>query len=158
MPMTEAMSPMIRLARLEDTDALANLAGQLGYPSTVEQIRRRFEVLMEKSDENAVFVAEANGKILGWVHVHLYSLLVDDPETEIGGLVVDEAARGQRIGEELMQAAEAWTLEKGCSSVYLRSNVIRTRAHEFYKRIGYSVIKSQYAFRKKLEEQSTNLR
>ena len=158
MPMTEAMSPMIRLARLEDTDALANLAGQLGYPSTVEQIRRRFEVLMEKSDENAVFVAEANGKILGWVHVHIYSLLVDDPETEIGGLVVDEAARGQRIGEELMQAAEAWTLEKGCSSVYLRSNVIRTHAHEFYKRIGYSVIKSQYAFRKKLKEQSTNLR
>ena len=158
MPMTEAMSPMIRLARLEDVEALANLAGQLGYPSTVEQIRRRFEVLMEKSDENAVFVAEANGKILGWVHVHIYSLLVDDPETEIGGLVVDEAARGQRIGEELMQAAEAWTLEKGCSSVYLRSNVIRTRAHEFYKRIGYSVIKSQYAFRKKLKEQSTNLR
>ena len=150
MPMTEAMSPMIRLARLEDTDALANLAGQLGYPSTVEQIRRRFEVLMEKSDENAVFVAEANGKILGWVHVHIYSLLVDDPETEIGGLVVDEAARGQRIGEELMQAAEAWTLEKGCSSVYLRSNVIRTRAHEFYKRLGYSVVKSQYAFRKNL--------
>ena len=150
MPMTEAMLPIIRLARLEDADALANLAGQLGYPSTVEQIRRRFEVLVEKSDENAVFVAEANGKILGWVHAHIYNLLVDDPETEIGGLVVDEVARGGRIGEKLMQAAEAWTLEKGCSSVYLRSNVIRTRAHEFYKRLGYSVVKSQYAFRKNL--------
>jgi hypothetical protein len=50
-----------------------------------------------------------------------------------------------------MQAAETWTLEKGCSSVYLRSNVIRTGAHEFYKRLGYTIIKSQYAFRKVLK-------
>jgi N-acetylglutamate synthase-like GNAT family acetyltransferase len=149
--MSQNLAITIRLARLEDAEALAKLAEQLGYPSTGEQVRRRFEILAEKSDENAVFVAEADGKILGWVHVHLYSLLVDDPETEIGGLVVDESVRGQRIGEKLMQAAEAWTLEKGCSSVYLRSNVVRTRAHEFYKRIGYTLIKSQYAFRKVLK-------
>ena len=149
--MSQNLAITIRLARLEDAEALAYLAVQLGYPSTDEQVRRRFEILAEKSDENAIFVAEANGKILGWVHAHLYNLLVDDPEIEIGGLVVDEAVRGQRIGEQLMQAAEAWTLEKGCSSVYLRSNVIRTRAHEFYKRIGYTIIKSQYAFRKVLK-------
>ncbi len=149
--MSQTLAITIRLAKLDDAEALAKLADQLGYPSTVEQVRRRFEALAEKSDENAVFIAEANGKILGWVHAHLYSLLVDDPETEIGGLVVDEAVRGQRIGELLMQATEAWTLEKGCSSVYLRSNVIRTRAHEFYKRIGYTIIKSQYAFRKVLK-------
>jgi GNAT superfamily N-acetyltransferase len=148
--MTKTITTIIRPARLEDAEALANLADQLGYPSTVERVRRRFEVLAEKPDENAVFVAEANGKILGWVHAHVYALLVDDPETEIGGLVVDESARGQRVGERLMQAAEAWTLEKGCSSVYVRSNVIRTRAHEFYKRNGYTIIKSQYAFRKNL--------
>jgi N-acetylglutamate synthase-like GNAT family acetyltransferase len=140
----------IRPARLEDAKALASLAGQLGYPSTLEQARRRFEILADKSDENAVFVAEANGKILGWVHAHIYNLLVEDPQTEIGGLVVDETVRGQRIGEKLMQAAEAWALEKDCSSVYVRSNVIRIRAHEFYKRIGYIIIKSQYAFRKNL--------
>ena len=148
--MSKTVSPTIRLARLEDAGALANLAGQLGYPATVEQTRRRFEGLGQKPDDNAVFVAEVDGKILGWVHVHLYNLLVDDPEAEIGGLIVDETARGQRIGERLMQAAEAWTLEKGCSSVYIRSNVIRTRAHEFYKRIGYTIIKNQYAFRKNL--------
>ena len=149
--MSQNLPITVRLARLEDAEALTKLADQLGYPSTVEQVRRRFKTLAEKSDENAVFVAEADGKILGWVHAHLYNLLVDDPEIEIGGLVVDETVRGQRIGERLMQAAEAWTLAKGCSSVYLRSNVIRTRAHEFYKRLGYSILKSQYAFRKVLK-------
>ena len=149
--MIETSTLTIRLARPEDAEALAKLADQLGYSSTVEQVRRRFEALAKNSDENAVFVAEADGKILGWVHAHIYNLLVDDPETEIGGLVVDEAVRGQHIGEKLMQAAEAWTLEKDCSSVYLRSNLIRTRAHEFYKRLGYSIIKSQHAFRKVLK-------
>ena len=149
--MSQNLPITVRPARLEDTDALTKLTDQLGYPSTVEQVRRRFEVLAENSDENAVFVAEVDGKILGWVHAHLYNLLVDDPETEIGGLVVDETVRGQGIGERLMRAAEAWTLEKGCSSVYLRSNVIRAHAHEFYKRIGYTIIKSQYAFRKVLK-------
>lgn len=148
--MTEAISITIRLAGPEDAGALGILAEQLGYPSTVAQVRKRFEILSEKPDENAVFVAEVYGEIVGWVHAHVYNLLVEDPQTEIGGLVVDEAVRGQRIGEKLMQAAEAWALEKGCSSVYLRSNVIRTRAHEFYKRIGYTIIKTQYAFRKKL--------
>ncbi|MFL7870579.1 MAG: GNAT family N-acetyltransferase, partial [Anaerolineales bacterium] len=115
--MSQNLSITVRIARLEDTEALTKLAGQLGYPSTVEQVRRRFQILAEKSDENAVFVAQADGKILGWVHAHLYNLLVDDPEIEIGGLVVDKSVRGQRVGERLMQAAEAWTLEKGCSSV-----------------------------------------
>jgi GNAT superfamily N-acetyltransferase len=149
--MPKSVSPTIRLARPEDAEALTNLAGQLGYPSTVAQIRKRFEMLLERSEENAVFVAESDGNILGWVHTHIYTLLVDDPETEIGGLVVDEKYRGQSIGEKLMRAAEAWTLEKGCSSVYLRSNVIRTQAHEFYKRLGYDIVKSQYAFRKVLK-------
>jgi GNAT superfamily N-acetyltransferase len=149
--MNQVNSLSIRSARLEDAIALADLAGQLGYPSTVAQIRKRFRILAEKSEENAVFVAESDGNILGWVHAHIYKLLVDDPETEIGGLVVDESMRGYGVGEKLMQAAEDWAREQGCVSVYLRSNIIRTGAHEFYKRIGYIIVKSQYAFRKVLK-------
>jgi GNAT superfamily N-acetyltransferase len=149
--MPDSITPTIRLARPEDAEALANLAGQLGYPSTAAQICKRFEMLAERAEENAIFVAESDGNVVGWVHAHIYTLLVDDPEVEIGGLVVDERFCGQGIGEKLMGAAEAWTLEKGCSSVYLRSNLIRTRAHEFYKRLGYNIIKSQYAFRKILK-------
>jgi GNAT superfamily N-acetyltransferase len=86
--------------------------------------------------------------VVGWVHVHLYLLLVDDLEAEIGGLVVDADLRGQGVGAQLMAAAEAWARENGCQSVYLRSNTLRTEAHAFYRHLGYSLIKSQYAFRK----------
>jgi GNAT superfamily N-acetyltransferase len=140
----------IRPACTTDIERLAELAAQLGYPSTPEQTQRRLANLFDKPEENAVIVAETGGRVIGWVHVHLYSLLVDDPEAEIGGLVVGEAFRGQKAGAALMQAAESWAKGKGCPSVYLRSNTLRTRAHEFYKRLGYTIVKSQYAFRKTL--------
>jgi GNAT superfamily N-acetyltransferase len=149
--MAEEISLLIRPTREEDVIRLADMADQLGHPSTVEQIRERFEILTKRSDSNVIFVAEADRKTVGWVHAHIYNMLVDDPKLEIGGLVVDEKFRGNGIGAKLMQAVEAWAIEKGCFSVYIRSNVIRTRAHEFYKRIGYSMIKSHYIFRKVLK-------
>ena len=143
-------SPIIRPAKLSDLSALPDLATQLGYPSTPESIRPRLEDLLSRTDGNVILVAELDGRVVGWAHAHIYRLLVDDPEVEIGGLVVDESVRGQGVGEALMHAAEDWARERGCASVYLRSNTIRTRAHEFYKRIGYEIVKSQYALRKKL--------
>ena len=50
-----------------------------------------------------------------------------------------------------MKAAENWAIEKGCFNIYIRSNVIRTRAHEFYERMGYTMVKSHYIFRKALK-------
>jgi GNAT superfamily N-acetyltransferase len=148
--MSEMPPTRIRPSTPADIPDLAQLAGQLGYPSTPEQVARRFEALAGEPDENALFVAEVDGRVAGWVHVHLYSLLVDDPEAEIGGLVVDASRRGQGLGAQLMAAAEAWAREKGCPSVYLRSNTMRTEAHAFYQQLGYRLVKSQYAFRKEL--------
>ena len=148
--MSELLPARIRLATPADIPDLAELAGQLGYPSTPEQVAPRFEALAAKPDENALIVAEVEGHAAGWVHVHLYSLLVDDPEAEIGGLVVDAGRRGQGLGAQLMAAAEAWARNKGCPSVYLRSNTLRTEAHAFYQQLGYRLVKSQYAFRKEL--------
>jgi GNAT superfamily N-acetyltransferase len=140
--------PKIRLVIPADVTALADLASQLGYPSTPEQVANRLDNLAGKPEENAVLVAEIDGRVIGWVHVHLYLLLVDDREAEIGGLVVDADLRGQGVGAQLMAAAEAWAGQHGCQSVYLRSNTKRTEAHAFYKKLGYNLIKSQYAFRK----------
>ena len=142
--------PVTRPAQKNDIPALVELVAQLGYPSTPEQIQKRFDILTGKPDEAIVFVAQLNERVVGWVHVHIYNLLVDDPEAEIGGLVVDQSMRGQGIGAALMSTAETWAKEKHCPSVYLRSNVVRTPAHEFYKNIGYTLVKSQHAFRKTL--------
>jgi len=139
----------IRLATIDDAEAVARLSDQLGYPSTEEETTRRLLQVNGQSG-HAVYVAEADGRLVGWVHVFVnHSLLADTP-AEVAGLVVDENHRGRGVGRVLMQQAERWAQERGCRSVRLRSNVLRSRAHLFYEKLGYRVIKSQKAFCKDL--------
>ncbi len=128
-----------------DAGAIARLSGQLGYLSTEEETARR---LLEVNGQagHAVYVADIGGKLVGWVHVYVNLSLVADKPAEVAGLVVDESARNRGIGAMLMEKAEQWAAEHGCGSVRLRSNVLRSRAHMFYERLGYRVIKSQRAF------------
>ena len=151
MPATaEPSLTTIRVAQLSDAQHLAPLAGQLGYPSTPEQVAARLRGISADS-EHAVFVAERNnGEIAGYVDVFLFRTAASNVRAEIAGLVVHEASRSQNIGRMLMARAENWAHEKGCSECGLRSNVIREGAHRFYENLGYRVIKTQKSFRKKL--------
>lgn len=128
---------------------LAELAGQLGYPSTGAEIERRF-VGLESSRDHKVFVAQANGEVVGWIGVFVYRCLEADARAEISGLVVDERVRSQGIGLKLLARAEEWARELGCAAIGLRSNVIRERAHLFYERLGYKYVKTQKSFRRDL--------
>lgn len=140
----------IRLAAQADADGMGHLSTQLGYLSSREEVERRLSHIT-RDEDHAVYVAvRPGGEVLGWVHVCASYLAEGDPEAEIGGLVVDEAHRGSGVGKRMMQRAEQWAREKGLRSVYLRSNIIRKDAHEFYEKLGYSIIKTQYAFRKLL--------
>jgi len=145
---TQGSGVTILRAAQADAESLAQLTTQLGYPSSAEDITRRLTRL--QLDENqAVFVAVGeDGKVKGWVHVFGSSLVEGDPEAEVGGLVVDEAYRRTGVGRLLLNRAEEWACEKGLKSVYLRSNIIRKDAHVFYQSLGYTIIKTQYAFRK----------
>jgi N-acetylglutamate synthase-like GNAT family acetyltransferase len=144
------VEPILRRANKEDSQRLAELITQLGYPASTDEVRSRFE-LIDHDDEHALFVAELDGKVAGWVHIFIYKLLEADRLGELGGLIVEAAQRGRGLGRRLMEQAEKWAREQGCSAVYLRSNVIRKEAHEFYGAIGYELFKTQHAFRKSLK-------
>jgi GNAT superfamily N-acetyltransferase len=140
----------IRLARPADYPRMAELAGQLGYQSTSDDIARRLAGLIT-TGEHVVFVAQlADGTIAGWIGAFAYRCVEADARVEISGLVVDERFRSRAMGRFLLDRAEAWAREKGFSATSLRSNVIRERAHAFYERRGYEHTKTQKSFRKKL--------
>lgn len=144
------MSPLkIRLVKENDSIPLADLAGQLGYPSTPEQITNRLVGIFARPDQ-AVFVAEVDGRLAGWVHVFACPTVELDLYAEVGSLVVDQELRGRGIGKALMEEAEAWARQRGINEIRLRSNVIRNEAHQFYETIGYKRIKSQFTFHKVL--------
>lgn len=140
----------VRPARPGDEAALAALADQLGYPSTPGELRRRLAAM----DDAGVYffrVAETPaGEVAGWISACIARNPERDPVPEITGLVVDEGRRSGGIGRALLEAAEAWARGLGYTAMTVRSNVIRTRAHAFYQRQGYAIVKTQHAFRKPL--------
>ena len=139
----------IREARPRDYARIAELAGQLGYPSSADEIAKRLDG-MQHSNEHAVFVAQVGSDLAGWLAVFVYRVVEADARAEISGFVVDERYRSQRIGMHLLARAERWARERGCREIGLRSNVIRDRAHAFYERHGYRHVKTQKSFRKDL--------
>ncbi|MCX7855321.1 MAG: GNAT family N-acetyltransferase, partial [Anaerolineae bacterium] len=124
-----------------------------GYPTPAKEMAARLQALAE-DDRHAVFVAvEADDGIVGWIHVYLCPLVIADLGAEIGGLVVDEAHRSQGIGAWLVRVAEDWARARGCAGLTVRANVVRQRAHAFYRRLGFQEVKVQRVFYKSLQEE-----
>ncbi len=141
---------VVRPGRMADAPAIAELCGQLGYPSTPEQLAARLGRLLPQGG-HAVFVAEAeDGRVCGFAHVFGYHVVESDPRAEVSGLVVDQAHRGQGVGKRLMQRVEDWARQQSYAVVSLRSNVVREQAHVFYQGLGYHCHKTQKSFRKEL--------
>jgi len=140
----------IRRAKSTDAPRIAELSGQLGYPTEPAEIARRLRKIKPPS-QHAVFVAESTErKVIGWLHVSVCPLLEVPLRAEVNGLVVDDGERSRGTGALLLRAAEEWARSRGCKSMSVRSNIIRERAHQFYLRSGYEHYKTQKAFRKPL--------
>jgi GNAT superfamily N-acetyltransferase len=142
----------VRPAHRTDARRIAELSGQLGYPATAGEIDSRMECLTADG-RTAIFVAVSDdAAAVGWISVRSDLTLEGGSYAEIAGLVVDEAHRGRRIGEALLRAAEDWARAKGHGRIRVRSNVVRERAHGFYRRLGYQTTKHQAIFDKDLAE------
>jgi len=139
----------IRRARQADALRIAELSGQLGYPTTPRAMTGRLKLALRQKS-GACFVAETKEDgVMGWAHVSVTPLLEVERRAELNGLVVDEKVRSRGAGLRLLQAAEAWARQKRCKGMSVRSNVLRERAHGFYERHGYEHYKTQKAFRKR---------
>jgi GNAT superfamily N-acetyltransferase len=140
----------IRVARSSDAVAIARLTTQLGYDLTESAAADRLSRILLRSDQQFL-VADLDGRSVGWVHVVLAEYVDAEAFVVIGGLVVDRDHRRLGIGRALMGRAEVWAKERGCSMVRLSSSATRDAAHRFYESLGYTNIKTQYAFVKPLD-------
>lgn len=139
----------IRVATPADAGGLAQLSGQLGYPADAATALRRLEGVTVHHAGVVLVAIDAQGALSGFAHIEPRHLLIAEPFAELAALVVSEMARGQRVGSALLAAAEAWAREQGFTSMRVRSNVLRERAHRFYLREGYTEKKRQAVFLKR---------
>jgi len=139
-----------RPAQSADVRAIADLTMQLGYEVAPPLVAERLGRMLSSGDQQ-FFVAEADGDVVGWVHIHIIEYVETGRFAVIGGLVVDRRHRKKRIGRDLMTRAETWARQHGCSIVRLWSSAFRSESHRFYAHLGYVNIKTQYSFVKALD-------
>lgn len=135
----------------EDAAAVADLTSQLGYHSTEADIKRRYVLIQDRLDGRLIVALDSNAAVVGWIHVQALSSLEADQRAEIWGLVVADSVRGFGVGRLLVEGAEEWAVKRGLDIMGVRSNTLRVEAHAFYEHLGYEVVKTQKAFRKKLK-------
>ncbi|MGZ3495942.1 MAG: GNAT family N-acetyltransferase [Vulcanimicrobiaceae bacterium] len=138
----------IREALVLDAQRIATLAVQLGYDVPVAHVER---FLAERTENREVFVAVVpRVGVVGWIGASIDEALTVPRHALVEGLVVDHEYRGANIGLALLQHLETWARARDCVKVRLRSNVVRERAHGFYLRNGYAIVKTQHLFEKAL--------
>ena len=147
------MRATIRTAQASDLPALGRLGARL-MRSHYDFDRLRFIEprpdaergyasflgLVLKDEDSAVFVADDDGEVAGYVFAalepHSWKEL-RGPAGFIHDLVVDEHAYRKGIGAELMNAAIRWLRERGAPRVVLGTAVQNSPAQALFKRLGF---------------------
>ena len=143
----ETMSglPSIRRAVAADAPRLAELLGQLGYPTDAASAAARLTRLLADSS-TAVFVACRDSDVCGLATVQSHvALNRDAPSVQLTLLVVADGLRGSGVGRALVSAAEDWTRRHGAGRLVVTTAAHRAGAHAFYERLGYAVTGRRYA-------------
>lgn len=106
---------------------------------------------MQNEASNAVLVAEQDGEIVATYQLTFISglSLKASRRAQIESVRVARSVRGQGVGAKLMADAEARSRAAGCSLLQLTSNKSRSRALEFYQRLGFTA--SHIGFKRGLE-------
>lgn len=80
-----------------------------------------------------VFIAVEEGSVLGTCAMIRHS----DEIYELSKMAVTQTARGRGLGNALMDAALAWTREKGAHKIVLESNTAMEPAIKLYEKYGF---------------------
>jgi GNAT superfamily N-acetyltransferase len=100
----------------------------------------RFLASQLDEDGAAVFVAERQRRIVGYVYAAIEPLSWKDLRDECGfihDLLVSDAARGGGIGEALLDAAIEWLREQAMPRVVLGTAAQNDRARRLFERRGF---------------------
>jgi GNAT superfamily N-acetyltransferase len=149
---TVAASPL-RDATFDDLAEVTRLVGVLGYPCDVETMAPRLRVWLSQ-ECCGLFVAtspDAPGTLAGLVAAEYRVILEHDPRVEVMAMVVDAPARRTGLGRRLIDHAAGWAASRGVDTLFLRSNIVRPEAHDFYESLGFTRAKTQHVYERAVQ-------
>lgn len=152
-----AVEVSIRAARREDVPAIAAMhsADTLGGHGNSDGLEdmpawfRAFEAIAA-SPNDTLYVAEFAREVVGTFQTTLVMSMNSQakPNMIVEAVQTRADMRGRGIGEAMMRFAIARAGDAGASKVQLMSNLARTNAHRFYRRLGFE--QSHAGFKMKL--------
>ena len=129
--------PNIRDAVLKDEDEVYALITEL---EECELPRREFSEVFKanlNSKQVRYFVAEENGRLIGFASVHFQGLLHHAARiAELQELVVNHEARGLGLGKLLLNKVAELARLESCEQLEVSCNKRRTASHAFYESQG----------------------
>lgn len=102
----------------------------------------------------AILIAETpRGEPVGFAEVSLRSCAEGCASSPVGfleGWYVRPHARHRGVGRLLMEAAEHWAREQGCTEMGSDTQLGNVASQEAHQRLGYTIVERLVAFRKPL--------
>ena len=143
------MDIKIRKVETGDAEAVRDISTEgLGYSCDLALVQKKIDGL--DAEREAVFVAVADGGVVGYIHIERYDVLYFETMANVLGLSVFKAYHKMGIGKALLFAAEDWAKQNDIKMMRLNSGMNRTDAHGFYEHLGYVSEKDQKRFVKTL--------
>jgi GNAT superfamily N-acetyltransferase len=140
------MSLSFREARARDLGAIVALLADddLGRGRENPDDLAHYALILGRIEgdvRNSIIVAEQAGMVVGVFQITFITGLSRQGATRalVEGVRVAAALRGQGIGAALMHQAVEMARARGCALVQLTSDKSRTRAHDFYTRLGFKM-------------------
>jgi len=132
---------IIRDALVEDIEALTLLMADLGYPTSVTDMKARFESIAAHPDYKTI-VAVLDNEVVGMAGLckGIYYEM-NGTYMRILAFVVKQDYRNMGIGRQLIAVAENWAVEQGLNIVIINSGNRdeRLASHAFYHEMGYAI-------------------
>jgi GNAT superfamily N-acetyltransferase len=135
------------VAMLSDDELAENREKPIDGGGVAEEYSRAFAA-MEHERYNHMLLAELDGRIVGCLQLVFVPGLSRKGTMRaiVESVRVVSDVRGQNVGTALMKEAVRLAREGGCGLVQLDSDTRRSRAHLFYRRLGF--VQSHFGFKK----------
>lgn len=134
----------IREVAVADSEAIARLVSELGYPTSTSQMHRRLETIAHDEDYQTL-VACDGVDIVGFIGTRSGPLYEDDElYGQVMALAVARSHQRRGIGRMLLRRAESRLGERGVRILVVTTGSHRADAHAFYENSGYSFTGRRY--------------
>lgn len=129
---------IIRRGLVSDSNAIAQLLMQLGYPQVGNGAE---EAIAGYGNESYhLLVVELENVVVGFASLHWFDMFHSRGKIgRVTAICILEKFRSQGIGKKLLSACEEFLMDKGCTKVEITTNIKRTLTHEFYQQNGYTI-------------------